>query len=108
MAAVSLQVRRSGKIKRGYEDALFSMCARLVRVYACWYGYLNERNLEEMWEEIRVMGQDAVQRDKESIEDNKGIGRDIEANDAKTISRSSGLIFSFFVALSKLFLHSWF
>lgn len=38
-----------------------------VCMCVCIQGYLNKRNLEEMWEEMRVMREDAVGRDKVRI-----------------------------------------
>lgn len=38
-----------------------------VRSCVCVQGYLNKGNLEEMWEEMRAMREDAVERDKVRI-----------------------------------------
>lgn len=55
-----------GKSRKGYKDAHLSMCVHAsLSMYVCYHGYLNERNLEEMWEEIRMMTEDAERGSRE-------------------------------------------
>lgn len=70
VAAVSLQVRDNQQ--RLCACPLVHVC---VYVWCC--GYLNKGNLEEIWKEMRVMAEEAAERDKVGINQKQqmGIGR---------------------------------